>query len=384
MIAGFLRWLFDSPVRQDSAKRPAGRPPQRIAAPPAEAPRKSLGKSGGHSSRRPKLSKEEDDEIRQRLALEIQQKKQEAGEWEIGALFAELIDESQERRYEWLEVYRRYHRTPEWKATRKRVLEKSRHVCSSCGARAEAAHHVRYPSGYGPTLKDFINNEDESLIVAVCHACHVQIHARSIAARKEWIQGQSAVNASADEGNTEQHEQRTRHEAESKLSTTTLASHVPKRPKGFVVELFNPASRGNEESPVPSAISHLATVSLSNPDGTVFVAEYWLASECGRWVIYRLNLPNGKQPLASGRGATRLASASKGPEEMRSAAVYILHDAWKLDPFPSPPTLMDAGVCTCADIRWICSQVWPRVREAGLLERGRRRKKRVEGRKKRR
>lgn len=72
----------------------------------------------------------------------------------------------EERRRE----YEIYIQSPTWKELRRKVLVRANHTCEGCGkARATDAHHLTYERFRQEMLFD---------LVAVCRACHEQIHNR--------------------------------------------------------------------------------------------------------------------------------------------------------------------------------------------------------------
>lgn len=62
--------------------------------------------------------------------------------------------------------YQAYLASPVWRAKRKRVMDRDNWRCA-CGARAEQVHHRSYAQ---------IGREPLSDLIAVCDACHTQIH----------------------------------------------------------------------------------------------------------------------------------------------------------------------------------------------------------------
>ncbi len=65
------------------------------------------------------------------------------------------------------EEYQRYLESADWQHLRQRVLRRDGHACRFCGARASEVHHLTYAR---------IFNETEYDLVAVCGACHEQLH----------------------------------------------------------------------------------------------------------------------------------------------------------------------------------------------------------------
>lgn len=358
MFLVFLKWLFQSDTQRPQHKPFPRMPAQDSHTRPAGTQFGVASKQARSYSPAPKLSDKEDDDIRQRLVAESQRKREQEAQWEQAALHADFTDKQQHCREEWLREYSKYHRTPEWGAVRASVLEKANHTCSQCGGTAVVAHHVRYPSGYGPTLDDFISNEDESLIVAVCHACHATIHSQSINAQKEWRQSQQPEGLRV----AKRRLRRQRTPAVSAISPSKSdadSSHLPKRPKRFMVKPCGQQPNDSSVCDAPPDITHLATIAFRNTGRSSHVEEYWLGTGPDTWVIYRVSPVDEQGPVPSRRQWKRFAIASRGPEEIRAAAVYMLHDAWKADATPSTPTLVETGICTLTDIRWIFSQAWP-------------------------
>jgi 5-methylcytosine-specific restriction endonuclease McrA len=70
--------------------------------------------------------------------------------------------------------YQRYLRSPQWKAKRRAVLERDRHLCVHCGNgwRLEV-HHLTYERLYDELLTD---------LATLCRDCHIAHHRQAHAA----------------------------------------------------------------------------------------------------------------------------------------------------------------------------------------------------------
>lgn len=68
----------------------------------------------------------------------------------------------------WWSEYSDYLNSPEWKAKRKKVIERARGICEGCGINAtEEVHHLTYARAGREMLFD---------LVALCVECHHAIH----------------------------------------------------------------------------------------------------------------------------------------------------------------------------------------------------------------
>lgn len=63
--------------------------------------------------------------------------------------------------------YYQYLRSPQWKATRSKVLRAANHTCAECGGEASQVHHLSY---------SHIGSEQPGDLVALCADCHRYIH----------------------------------------------------------------------------------------------------------------------------------------------------------------------------------------------------------------
>jgi 5-methylcytosine-specific restriction endonuclease McrA len=85
----------------------------------------------------------------------------------FAALRQARAEEEAEKNCQWWTQYNRYLQTPEWKALRTKILQRSP-VCEGCGVRsAVSAHHVTYERVGREMLFD---------LRAVCQQCHDRIH----------------------------------------------------------------------------------------------------------------------------------------------------------------------------------------------------------------
>ena len=98
---------------------------------------------------------------------------------------AKHLAESQKKHEEWLNQKKRKpfenairfndYNNAEWRALRRKVLERDGYKCCQCGITQEESgyplqiHHIRAPKGNKELFYD-INN-----CVTLCHACHVRI-----------------------------------------------------------------------------------------------------------------------------------------------------------------------------------------------------------------
>ena len=137
------------------------------------------------------------------------------------------------------------------------------------------------------------------------------------------------------------------------------AAHLPKRPKKFCVVVCEREQADSSVSVAPNEITHLATIAFSSPDAPLRVVEYWLRAEPDKWVVYRVASADAKGGPRPIRKWETFAIARRGPEDVRSAGVYILHDAWKVEAAKCSPKVVQEGICTWADLRWIFSQAGP-------------------------
>lgn len=64
--------------------------------------------------------------------------------------------------------YTAYLGTPEWQATREKILKRDKYICQGClTAAATEVHHTTYAH---------VRNELAFELVSLCHACHKKVH----------------------------------------------------------------------------------------------------------------------------------------------------------------------------------------------------------------
>jgi len=78
--------------------------------------------------------------------------------------FTQLLAKEEELRRE---EYRRYLRSPQWKARCAAVLKRDKGCCRFCGGRATQVHHLTYARIFNESLYD---------LVAICENCHRALH----------------------------------------------------------------------------------------------------------------------------------------------------------------------------------------------------------------
>lgn len=71
----------------------------------------------------------------------------------------------------WWEAYTAYLQSPEWAAKRAYILRRDK-VCRVCGGPAEQVHHLTYVRVKPPNFSELMSD-----LIAVCVACHEEIHA---------------------------------------------------------------------------------------------------------------------------------------------------------------------------------------------------------------
>jgi hypothetical protein len=371
MLAAFFRWLTGANSARPVVRSGAGIGAGGDISLPAGHSRGHVYRPIGSSSPPRKPTHYDDHVIRHRLYQSIQEARHTDAMWEQAAVIAELSEESEQRRKEWRREYAYYHSTPEWAEVRIRVLEKARYRCSECGGEAVAVHHLRYPKGYGPALQDFIDNEDESLLVAICNDCHTRIHARSIIARKQVRPMQPAQAYPADDCDDTGSDDWEDGEDTDRLGDYRRARPsrvIPRRPDTFAVAVSSGGQAMCAQAESIGQVAHIVTVAASGHGAPAEYEEYWIRDNGERWIVYRRSTLDVTVSAALSGMWTLIASASKGPETHRAASIYILLAAWKKGLAASRPKVMKAGVCTAADIRWISSQVWPAGKHVGHVE----------------
>ncbi len=84
-----------------------------------------------------------------------------------------------EQKEEWLNAYKQYLASPQWRAKRAAVMKRAGGVCEGCrSARATQVHHLNYDhAGHVFDGGEFLWE-----LVAICDACHNRIHPREIRA----------------------------------------------------------------------------------------------------------------------------------------------------------------------------------------------------------
>lgn len=341
MLLTILKWLFQIPSREtDRGSNRRHTVGQSI---PSVLPKHDGSKAEG-ITKTAANSGIGDEEMRQRLREEIQRKRCEQEEWRQAALRAA---EEEEQPLSWHKAYDEYRRTAEWDCVRQRVLRKASFACVMCGGKAVAAHHTKYPPGYGPSLTQFIVNEDESLIVAICNECHLAVHNR--------LANDAKLSSSSDhqrEGRCSPRPDSDIRQAAGKATAESLKTSLPPCPSGFVVSTRASGSIafGDGRLLAPLEFSHVATAAITSQKGGCRVDEYYLLPEGGHWLICRAfpSVDVGEVfPL--NKEWEPYAWAPRGQETAHAASIHLLLAAWKEEGLIEGPTLVTPGLCTRRD-----------------------------------
>ena len=70
-------------------------------------------------------------------------------------------------------IYRKFLKSPEWKAIRERVFERDKYTCQACGGRGRpgnvlVAHHRAYGR--------FLHKQKMEDLITICQSCHLVWH----------------------------------------------------------------------------------------------------------------------------------------------------------------------------------------------------------------
>jgi 5-methylcytosine-specific restriction endonuclease McrA len=109
------------------------------------------------------------------------EKEQEARESKERAAQCEVEQEAANAR--WWQAYEIYLQSPAWKTKRRLVMQRAEGICEGCRQdKATEVHHLWYPGGWKreilPGAEEWVRAEKLFHLVALCPACHADIHGK--------------------------------------------------------------------------------------------------------------------------------------------------------------------------------------------------------------
>jgi 5-methylcytosine-specific restriction endonuclease McrA len=91
---------------------------------------------------------------------------------------AERERQREEEDARWWRLYDAYLRSDVWREKRAAVMQRADGRCEGClDCRASQVHHRRYPRNCWPGSDEWIRQEKLFDLVAICEACHDDVHA---------------------------------------------------------------------------------------------------------------------------------------------------------------------------------------------------------------